>query len=336
MKNIVKVLAATVATSFAAANAAWGQSPSTAEGQSPSNAGGQSLETASYVGNWKVPNWTTIVTEPGSIKEYIGRTWCGHCQGMCVSSNAVYFSFHDQIVKTDWYGHLLKRVEVDVHGGDICIWNGKLYTGVARRPKNKGEEWCPCIYVYDAETLERIKVKEIPSAGGCDGITVLDGVIYLAEGNSGKWNNETKSGQSCKYQKFDAETLEPLCDPIFVSHGDYSDCGSQNMTTDGKYIYSSHYTYDEAAKTPNVIIHDKDTFKVLGKFMCGRNNGLDFVPGGKDGAVRFAWVFTPNWTNRLQKPMPMVQGIVQFAEVKDGKVVDFTEYGGGYAKYLER
>ena len=30
--------------------------------------------------------------------------------GMCVSSNALYFSFHDQIVKTDWYGRFLKRV----------------------------------------------------------------------------------------------------------------------------------------------------------------------------------------------------------------------------------
>ena len=54
------------------------------------------------VGDWKVPNWTTIVTEPGAIQKWIGKTWSGHCQGMCVSSNAIYFSFHDQIVKTDW------------------------------------------------------------------------------------------------------------------------------------------------------------------------------------------------------------------------------------------
>ena len=53
---------------------------------------------------------------------------------MCVSSNAIYFSFHDQIVKTDWYGRLLNRVTVDPHGGDICLWNGRLYTGVWLKP----------------------------------------------------------------------------------------------------------------------------------------------------------------------------------------------------------
>ena len=51
--------------------------------------------------NWKVPNWCPIVTQEGAVKEWIGRTWSGHVQGMCVSSNALFFSFHDQIVKTD-------------------------------------------------------------------------------------------------------------------------------------------------------------------------------------------------------------------------------------------
>ena len=69
--------------------------------------------------NWKVPNWTTIVTEPGAVQKWIGKTWSGHCQGMCVSSNAIYFSFHNQIVKTDWYGRLTRWVPVDIHGGGI-------------------------------------------------------------------------------------------------------------------------------------------------------------------------------------------------------------------------
>jgi len=75
--------------------------------------------------SWKVPNWTTIVTEPSAVQKWVGKIWSGHCQGMCVSSNALYFSFHDQIVKTDWYGREQRWVQLDVHGGDICIWNGK-------------------------------------------------------------------------------------------------------------------------------------------------------------------------------------------------------------------
>lgn len=57
---------------------------------------------------------------------------------MCVTSNAFYFSFHNQIVKTDWKGRFLKRVEVVPHGGDICHWNGKVYVGVWEEPAEKG------------------------------------------------------------------------------------------------------------------------------------------------------------------------------------------------------
>ena len=286
---------------------------------------------------WKVPNWTTIITEPGAVQKWIGKTWSGHCQGMCVSSNAIYFSFHDQIVKTDWYGRLLKWTEVDRHGGDICIWNGKLYTGVARKPKAKGEQWMPCIYVYDAETLEKINELRLPKEGGCDGITVLDGVIYLALGCSGKYDPATKSGCYNKYCRFNAETLAQIGEPFAIDDGEKSVCGSQNMCTDGKYIYSSHYTYDERERTPNVVVHDKDTFKVVAKYKFGWNHGLDVVPGGKDGAVRFAWCFTPNWTIADKKdPRINVYGVVQFVELKDGQVFDLTEHGGGFEKFIER
>jgi glutaredoxin len=291
--------------------------------------------------NWKVPNWMTIVTEQGAIQEQYGKTkkWCGHVQGMCTSSNAIYFSFHDQIVKTDWYGRLLVRTPTDPHGGDICIWNDRLYTGVWL-PRNKatGEKACGAIYMYDAGTLELLKIQKVKSKdAGVDGITCLDGVIYLAMGATGKYDPVTKSGRKCWYCKFKAETLEQIGEPFSEDHGDDSDCGSQNMTTDGKYIYSSHYTYDEAARTPNVVVHDKDTFKVVAKYRFGWNHGIDVVPGGKDGAVRFAWVFTPNWVGRMCKKQKLpLYGIVQFVELKDGQVFDFTEHGGGYSKEIER
>ncbi|MBR3223679.1 MAG: hypothetical protein IKF72_15780 [Kiritimatiellae bacterium] len=286
--------------------------------------------------NWTVPNWTTVITAPGAVREFIGKTWSGHCQGMCVSSNAIYFSFHDQIVKTDWFGRLLRWVPVDIHGGDICIWNDKVYTGVWRKPKASGEKWCAAIYVYDADSLKLLNVRMVPWDAGADGITALDGVIYLAMGARGKYDPETKSGRLCWYCKFNADTLEQIGEPFCVDHGDDSVCGSQNMATDGTYIYSSHYTDDEAAKRRNVVVHDKNDFKVVAKYRFGRNNGIDVVPGGKDGAVRFAWCFTPNWTNHRYKPLIPVQSVLQFVELKDGEVSDFTEYGGGYRTYIKR
>ena len=274
-------------------------------------------------GTWKVPNWCPIVSEQGAVKEWIGKTWSGHVQGMCVSSNAIYFSYHDQIVKTDWYGRKQAWAQVDVHGGDICYWNGKLYTGVWLKPKVKGEQWCGAIGVYDAETLKPLKLHKLEDwHWGTDGITCLDGVIYMC------------MGAYAPDSKFDAETLKPIGEPFVVDHGEDSTCGSQNMTTDGTYIYSSYYTLDETAHTPNLIVYDKD-FKVVAKHVYGWNHGLDVVPGGKDGAVRFAFCYTPNWMHSRQKPTLPMQGVVKFAELRDGRFMDITQYGA-FNKQIER
>ena len=33
---------------------------------------------------WQVPgNWEVRVSEQGAVKEWTGKTWCGHIQGMC-------------------------------------------------------------------------------------------------------------------------------------------------------------------------------------------------------------------------------------------------------------
>ena len=97
------------------------------------------------------------------------------------------------------------------------------------------------------------------------------------------------------------------------------------MCTDGTYIYASHYVDDPAAK--NVSVHDKSDFRVVAKYQFGQNNGLDVVPGGVDGAVRFAWAFTPNWRNRENRPSPPVCAVVQFGELKGGRFTDVTYYG---------
>ena len=53
--------------------------------------------------------------------------------------------------------------------------------------------------------------------------------------------------------------------------------------------------------------------------------------------MRFAWVFTPNWTTPDKYDTRIhVYGIVQFVEVKDGQVFDFTMQGAGFNKYIER
>ena len=59
------------------------------------------------------------------------------------------------------------------------------------------------------------------------------------------------------------------------------------------------------------------------------------LPGGKNGAVRFAFCYTPNWMQSRQQPVLPVQGVVKFAELKGGKITDITRYGV-FDKQIER
>ena len=55
--------------------------------------------------------------------------------------------------------------------------------------------------------------------------------------------------------------------------------------------------------------------------------------------MRFAWVLTPNWTTKDKYDTRInIQAIVQFVEVKDGQVFDFTQHGtgAGFSKFIER
>ena len=281
-------------------------------------------------GNWKVPRWWAFLSAPDAVKKVVNGKCSGHSQGMCVTSNAFFFSFHNQIVKTDWKGRFLKRVEVVPHGGDICHWNGRVYVGVWEPAAKKGEKGCTAIKVYDAETLEPVKERRMPEwQNAADGITCLDGVIILAMGME-TWGSD---GRSNYFGKFDAETLEPIGKPFVVNHGEPSSCGGQNLTTDGTYIYVCYYMIDEAARTPNFIVFDKD-FNVVGKHVFGWTHGVDVVPGGKDGAVRFAWCTTLN--NNWDYDSPIVpQMLVQFGELKDGRITDITKYIG-FSKPMPR
>ena len=277
---------------------------------------------------WQVPSWDARITEAGAIREWSdktlyghkGKTWCGHVQGMCVSSNAMYFSYHTQILKTDWYGRTLATVDTEPHGGDICIWNGRLYTGDVYRAKVEGEKNHARISVYDAETLALVGHYPIGGwSGAADGITCLDGVIYLGMGRA------SPPGNKCWYGKFDAKTLKPIGKPFIVDHGYDSTHGSQNLATDGTYFYSAHYCEDESANTPCFIVMDRD-FNVVGRHVFGWRQGIDVVPGGKDGAVRFIYCTTINWMSAKVKPTLPVVALVQFAELKDGKISDITRH----------
>ena len=70
---------------------------------------------------------------------------------------------------------------------------------------------------------------------------------------------------------------------------------------------------------------DRD-FNVVGRHVFGWRQGVDVVPGGKDGAVRFIYCTTINWMSPKVQPQLPVLALVQFAELKDGKIEDITRH----------
>ena len=259
------------------------------------------------------PNWEPILTRPGALAK-----GSGHLQGMCVTSNAIYATLHDGLYKFDWYGHLLMHVSADKHQGDICFWNGKLYTAVCGKQETPGH--LGRIDVWD-ENLKLIKSSSF--ARSADGITCLDGVLYVGLGPA---RDPAKPFRGNYFGKFDTETLQPLCEPFLVDHGYDASAGVQNIATDGEKLYINFYTPEE--EYPCFFVFDKD-FKVLQAHVFGWRHGVDLVGGGEPGEVRLIYALNINcWSeaSKLQLDPAPSQTLFRYAELKDGKIRDITRY----------
>ena len=258
------------------------------------------------------PNWEPILTRPGVLPK-----GSGHVQGFCVTSNAIYATLHDGLYKFDWYGRLLLHVPADKHTGDICHWNGRLYTAVCI-PKDVPKRGR--IDVWD-ENLKRIKTTEFVRSA--DGITCMDGVLYVGLGPA---RDPEKPFRGNYFGKFDAETLQPLCEPFLVDHGYDCSAGVQNIATDGERLYINFYTPEE--DYPCFFVFDKD-FNVLQSHVFGWRHGVDIVGGGEPGAVRLIYAVTLNcWSKASKLPVDPAppQNLFLYAELKNGKISDLTRY----------
>ena len=142
----------------------------------------------------------------------------------------------------------------------------------------------------------------------------------------GSARDPAKPFRGSYFGKFDAETLEPLCEPFLVDHGFNSSAGVQNMATDGDKLYINFYTPEE--EYPCFFVFDKD-FKVLQSHVFGWRHGVDLVGGGEPGDVRLIYALTLNcWSqaSKLQLDPAPSQTLFRYAELKDGKLRDITRY----------
>ena len=283
---------------------------------------------------WRIPHWDPFLSQPGAL-----GARHGHIQGFCVSKEFIYVTQDGSFTKLDWRGRAVKRANQPgrrVHVGDVCLWKGRLYAAICVYPGDVGFERNPgtdrpmpgCIQVMDTDFNV---LKTVPICRPPDGIVCIDGVIYIGMGQArlkGTWRGNW-------YGKFDAETLEPICEPFMIDHGYEATWGVQNMTTDGECLYVNYYTPVEGAGTPNFIKYDRD-FKVLDATVLGHGQGVSFVPGGKDGARRFLSCVTINGTFNAEDVGLEVQGLFTFHEWRGGRDVRDISHYDNYFTPMER
>ena len=254
------------------------------------------------------PKWSAVLTRSGTIE-----TKHGHIQGICVAQDAVYMTLVNGLYKFDWQGRLLKRINLNPHVGDICLWKDRLYLVTCGGGKGT-------IEVFDCNLSH---IKGAATVRSADGIACLDGVLYVG---LGPVNDKMRPYRGNWFGKFDAETLQPLCEPFIVDHGEMTWLGVQNIATDGRDIYVNFYT--PVDKQLNFFRFDRD-FHVKGGWYLGCGHGFDIVGGARPGAVRFVHSCTIGIFDQAgDDPMPP-QTLLRYAELTPGgRIEDVTKYEG--------
>lgn len=108
-----------------------------------------------------------------------------HLQGVCLGNDdSVFWSFTTELVKTDFNGHVLKKIPVVDHHGDLCCVDGQLYVAVNlgkfNDPAGNADNW---IFQYDAETLSETRRFSIPEVThGAGGVAFHTGKFIVVGG----------------------------------------------------------------------------------------------------------------------------------------------------------
>jgi hypothetical protein len=108
-----------------------------------------------------------------------------HLQGVCTNQkDALFWSWTNQLVKTDLDGKLLRERTVATHHGDLCYEAGKVYVAVNlgkfNLPAGKEDSW---VYVYDAGTLDELARHPVPElVHGSGGMAFHEGRFIVVGG----------------------------------------------------------------------------------------------------------------------------------------------------------
>ena len=243
----------------------------------------------------------------------------GHIQGACCTDDAIYLTQMKCLYKFDWSGKLLKKKPVISHTGDICFWNGEIYTAVSvYGGPNKGKGM---IQVFDQDLN---LVRETLLDRGTDGITILDGVLYLGMGSNHVPSKDPHRENWVGF--FDPKTLKPVRDRTIIDFGALTHYGIQDISSDGKNILCAFYTAEKGK--PSLVAFDKNMKTVRAGSTYHASQGFDRLPARFGGEhPRFFRVMTRTTPKGKSAPKASrkLSATIDFFEWRDCKAVDITK-----------
>lgn len=188
-------------------------------------------------------------------------TYPGHLQGACSNGDdALYWCFTTVLVKTDSDGHVVRKIDVATHHGDLCYEDGKLYVAVNlgkfNLPPGKEDSW---VYVYDAESLAEVARHKVPElVHGAGGIAYHDGRFIVVGGLpiGSKENFAYEYDKSFNFQK------------RHVIASGYTFLGIQTVA------YADDHWWFGCYGSPRVLLKTDRDFKLVGRWNFDASLGL--------------------------------------------------------------
>ena len=112
-----------------------------------------------------------------------GGEYKGHLQGVATDGAFIYWSFTDELVKTDLSGAVLRSVAVPRHHGDLCVRDGTVYVAVNRGTFNSENRAVSEVSAYSAADLGFRRTWKLPMCGhGAGGMTWAGDRFFVVGG----------------------------------------------------------------------------------------------------------------------------------------------------------
>lgn len=192
-----------------------------------------------------------------------GHSCKSHLQGIAADETGIYWSFTQELIKTDYQGRFLAKAPLFFHTGDICMVDGEIYTATDYRPQgDRPTQSAVCRYGKD------LKLKQIypiyPANIKIEGITFYKGKFYIGVG-----------GNNPPHRKNDILVCDremKILKRITVDIGVDTRFGVQNLCVVNDMICGGFY-----AKSDGVLFAP-ETLEIKGTFPLTPTEGIAKVP----------------------------------------------------------